>query len=153
MREKEPLLRLRNWDHGSPAHAKLILSKETDSLMPPGGFFDGRNHNRDPEPSAKPFRDCDRRIAPSSVGMDVHERDFLTKDLTVADCHPGLKERICERKITPPRDGADPNGNLGHPPVGKKLDCREGKENKTQNTPRPSGGCSAVPTWQNALIF
>ena len=85
MREKEPLLRLPVRDLGSPAHPKLILSKETYSLMPPGGFFDGRNQNRDPEPSAKPFRDCDRRIAPSSVGMDVHELDFLTEDLTVAN--------------------------------------------------------------------
>ena len=35
-------------------------SKETCLLIPRGGFFDGRNQNRDPEPSAKPLRHSDK---------------------------------------------------------------------------------------------
>ena len=34
--------------------------KETYPLTPRGGFFDGRNQNRDPEPSAKPPRNSDK---------------------------------------------------------------------------------------------
>ena len=46
-------------------------SKETCLLTPRGGFLDGRNQNRDPEPSAKTFQDSDRREPPNSRGIDV----------------------------------------------------------------------------------
>ncbi len=36
-----------------------------------GGFLDGLLHSEPMEPSAKPFRHSDKRIAPSSRGMDV----------------------------------------------------------------------------------
>ena len=43
-----------------------------------GKCFDGRRLWEQPEPSAKPFRDCDRRIAPNSVGMDVPASGEMT---------------------------------------------------------------------------
>ena len=39
--------------------AELQTLKEIDLLIPRGGFFDARNQNRDPEPSAKTLRDFD----------------------------------------------------------------------------------------------
>ena len=51
-------------------------SKETCLLTPRGGFFDGRNQNRDPEPSAKTFQDSDKREPPNSRGMDVLKHTF-----------------------------------------------------------------------------
>ena len=42
---------------GRPAELQTL--KETDLLTPRGGFFDARNQNRDPEPSAKTIRDSD----------------------------------------------------------------------------------------------
>ena len=56
---------------GIPGRRLTRHSKETYSLTPRGGFFDGRNQNRDPEPSAKTFHDSDRREPPNSRGMDV----------------------------------------------------------------------------------
>ena len=50
---------------------ELQTLKETYLLTPRGGFFDGRNQNRDPEPSAKTFQDSDRREPPNSRGMDM----------------------------------------------------------------------------------
>ena len=52
------------------SHRLQAERKETCSLTPRGGFFDGRNQNRDPEPSAKTFQDSDRREPPNSRGMD-----------------------------------------------------------------------------------
>ena len=45
---------------GIPGRRLTRHSKETYSLTPRGGFFDGRNQNRDPEPSAKPLRHSDK---------------------------------------------------------------------------------------------
>ena len=39
---------------------ELQTLKGIDLLTPRGGFFDGRNQNRDPEPSAKPLRHSDK---------------------------------------------------------------------------------------------
>ena len=53
--------------------------KETYPLTPRGGFFDGRNQNRDPEPSAKPLRHSDKptnlemlflRTGPTTIGEE-----------------------------------------------------------------------------------
>ena len=58
------------------SHRLQAVLKETCLLTPRGGFFDGRNQNRDPEPSAKTFQDSNRRVPPNSRGMD--HGDFQT---------------------------------------------------------------------------
>ena len=55
-----PGLPYRNPDGLAPAAAPMGTQKETYSLTPRGGFFDGRNQNRDSEPSAKPPRNSDK---------------------------------------------------------------------------------------------
>ena len=61
--------------------------KETYPLTPRGGFFDGRNQNRDPEPSAKPLRHSDKptnlemlflRTGSTTIGEEKsgHSREF-----------------------------------------------------------------------------
>ena len=52
------LIVLRGKNHRS--HRLQAERKETCSLTPRGGFLDGRNQNRDPEPSAKPLRHSDK---------------------------------------------------------------------------------------------
>ena len=49
-----------NLDGLGPAVRQAELKKKTYSLTPRGGFLDGRNQNRDSEPSAKPPRHSDK---------------------------------------------------------------------------------------------
>ena len=60
LREKELQGGVTVSDFRGPSGRYEKTFKETYSLTPRGGFFDGRNQNRDPEPSAKPLRDSDK---------------------------------------------------------------------------------------------
>ena len=51
--------------------------KGTYPLTPRGGFFDGRNQNRDPEPSAKPSRHSDKRKNLEIISLEVPEEHDL----------------------------------------------------------------------------
>ena len=62
----------------------LRNSKETDSLTPRGGFFDGLLHSEPMEPSVKTFHDSDRREPPNSRGMDVLKHTFDNKEKTTS---------------------------------------------------------------------
>ena len=48
---------------------ELQTLKETYLLTPRGGFFDARNQNRDPEPSAKPLRESDKPTSPEILSF------------------------------------------------------------------------------------
>ena len=98
VREKDPLLRLRIWDPGSPAHATL---QGTYRLTPRGGFFDGRNQNRDPEPSAKPLRHSDK---PTNLEML-----FLRTGSTTI----GEKKMLARKRAPRRRDGSGHSGPFG----------------------------------------
>ena len=63
------------------------ISKETCLLTPRGGFLDGRNQNRDPEPSAKTFHDSARREPPNSRGLDVLPTNVLQQILPMLRTH------------------------------------------------------------------
>ena len=58
-RKRAPRRRDGSGDSG-PFGATRKIFKGTYPLTPRGGFFDGRNQNRDPEPSAKPLRHSDK---------------------------------------------------------------------------------------------
>ena len=61
-------------------------SKETYSLTPHGGFFDGPLHWEPMEPSVKTFHDSDRREPPNSRGMDVLKHAFDNKEKENLTC-------------------------------------------------------------------
>ena len=65
--------------------------KETYPLTPRGGFFDGRNQNRDSEPSAKTFHDSDKptslEILSFVIGLELARFGEL-------ECEPGTLRRV-----------------------------------------------------------
>ena len=76
------------WNFRGPSGRYEKTFKETYPLTPRGGFFDGRNQNRDPEPSAKPLRHSDK---PTNLEMLFLRTGSTTGILTYA--HWGLSDK------------------------------------------------------------
>ena len=66
---KLPMGNLRQLGDSGERPAELQTLKETYLLTPRGGFFDARNQNRDPEPSAKTLRESDKPTSPEMLAF------------------------------------------------------------------------------------